>query len=376
MHDASTGDRDRQSAILVTAVIEPIILGDREIAPGRPTFVIAELSANHGGSLDRAVALVRAAAAAGADAVKLQTYTADTMTIVADGPQFTVGDDMVWKGRSLHDLYAEASTPWEWYDALREVADEERIVLFSSPFDPSAVDFLQEHGAPLYKIASFELVDIPLIEHVASKRQPMIMSTGMATADEIDEAVSAARRGGAPSIALLRCNSAYPAPAAEMDLRTIPDMMHRWGLPVGLSDHTLGMASAVASVALGSCLLEKHLTLARSDGGPDATFSLEPDELRATIAMLREAEAALGSVRYGPTEREQPSTAFRRSLYVVADIELGAPLSAANVRSIRPAGGLAPKHLPEVLGRTAARMLRAGTPLTWDDLDITGIRRI
>jgi N-acetylneuraminate synthase len=348
------------------AAVESVAIGDRRVGPGEPAYAIAELSANHHGALEVALEVVDAAARAGADAVKLQTYTADTMTIDCDRPEFLVGEDTLWGGRRLYDLYQEAFTPWEWFDPLAAAAADHGLHLFSSPFDATAVDFLEERELPAYKIASFELVDLPLIERVGATGRPLIMSTGMATADEIDEAVTTARRAGARDIVLLRCNSGYPAPVGEMDLATIPDMAARWGLPVGLSDHTLGSTAAVAAVALGASVVEKHLTLDRAAGGPDAAFSLEPDEFSAMVTAVREAEAAIGTVRYGPAERETASLAFRRSLFVVADVAAGEPLTEASVRSIRPGHGLPPKHLDAVLGRTAAVAIERGTPLTWD----------
>lgn len=347
-------------------LIPSLVVGDREIGPGRPAYVIAEMSGNHGGDFDRAVGLVRAAKDAGADAVKIQTYRPDTMTIDSDKPSFRVGAGTLWEGRSLYDLYGEAMTPWEWHDALRAVADEVSIDFFSTPFDVTAADHLEAMDVPLYKIASFEIVDLELIAHVAAKGKPMIMSTGMATVSEIDEAVSTARRHGAPSVALLRCSSAYPAPQDEMDLHSIPHMAAVWGLPVGLSDHTLGVTAAISAVALGACIVEKHFTDSRSRPGPDSAFSAEPHEVRALVTAIREAEAALGSVRFGPSESERASLVFRRSIFAVADIPEGQLLTRANVRVIRPGHGLPPRELPGVLGRRAAKDIAAGTPLSWD----------
>ena len=338
----------------------------RDIGPGAPTYVIAELSANHRHEFDAALNLVRAAADAGADAVKLQTYTADTITIDSDRPEFRVGAGTVWDGRTLHSLYAEASTPWEWHEPLKRAATDLGLHLFSSPFDPTAVDFLEHLGVPAYKVASFELVDVGLIGRVARTGKPMIMSTGMATLDEITEGVAAAREAGATDLALLKCTSAYPAPPEEANLRTIPDMAERFSVPVGLSDHTLGTDVAVAAVALGACIVEKHLTLSRADGGPDGGFSTEPAEFRAMVAGIRAAERALGSASYEPSAAEAPSRILRRSLFVVADVAKGEPLSEANVRSIRPGHGLHTRHLPTVLGRRAARDIERGTPLSWE----------
>ena len=344
-------------------------LAGRLVGPGQPTYVIAELSANHAGSRAQALEVVAAAADAGADAVKLQTYTADTLTIDSDRPEFLVGEDALWGGRRLHELYAEASTPWAWHEDLKDKAESVGLQLFSTPFDPTAVQFLEQLDPPAHKVASFELVDVPLIERIAATGRPLIMSTGMATAEEIAEAVKAARGSGAEQIALLRCNSSYPAPLDEMDLATIPEMARRWRVPVGLSDHTLSSTAAVVAVALGASIVEKHLTLTRATGGPDAAFSLEPAEFADMVVAVREAETARGGVRFGPTAREQASLLFRRSLFVVADVAAGERLTEATIRSIRPGHGLPPKHLPDVLGCTAKTAIERGTPLRWDLLN-------
>jgi len=346
--------------------VPTIRIGDREVGPGQPTYVIAEMSANHGGSYERAAELVRQAAAAGADAVKVQTYRPETMTIDSTQEPFRVSGGTLWDGQTLFDLYREAQTPWDWHPKLQSEAVALGLDFFSSPFDSSAVDFLVALDVPVLKIASFELVDHALIRAAASTGKPVIMSTGMASAEEIDDAVRVARTGGAGGVALLRCNSAYPAPPGEMDLRTIADMRRRWNVPVGLSDHTLGMTAAVTAVALGACILEKHLTLSRLDRTADAEFSLEPDELRAMVTAVRDAELALGAVRYGPSKRERSSLAFRRSLFVVEDVAKGELFTAQSVRAIRPGHGLAPRHLDEVLGQPAARHVERGTPLAWD----------
>ena len=343
-----------------------IVVGGRIIGRGHPTYVIAELSANHGGSYARAVELLRRAAEAGADAVKVQTYRPDTMTIDSQAEPFRVSGGTLWDGRTLYDLYGEAQTPWEWQPKLQAEAEALGVDFFSSPFDTTAVDFLAGMGVPVLKIASFELIDHALVRAAAGTGIPLIMSTGMASAEEIDEAVGVARAAGAAGLALLRCNSAYPAPAGEMDLATIADMATRWDVPVGLSDHTLGSTAAIAAVALGACILEKHITLSRADPTADAAFSMEPAEFRAMVDAVRDAEVAVGRVRYGPSDREKASLAFRRSLFVVADIEAGEPFTEQNVRSIRPGHGLAPRHLPEVLGRRSAARVERGTPLTWD----------
>lgn len=325
------------------------------------------MSANHLGDFEHAAAIVRAAAEAGADAVKLQTYTADTITIDVDSPLFkdrTGGT--LWEGRGLYDLYSEGSMPWDWQPKLKAIADECGIACFSAPFDHTAVEFLEQMNVPAYKVASFEIVDIPLIRAMARTGKPLIISTGMSTRAEIEEAIAAARDAGATQIAILKCTSAYPAPPEEMNLATIPQMMQDFGVPVGLSDHTLGIAAPVAAVALGACIIEKHFTIARADGGPDGAFSLEPAELETMIDQIRVAERAVGAPTYGPGTTESGSRAFRRSLFVVADIAEGESFTPGNVRSIRPGDGLHPRHYEEVLSKSAAAHIKRGTPLTWD----------
>ena len=341
-------------------------IGRRNIGPEHPVYVVAELSANHNQDFDHAVRIIEAAKEAGADAVKLQTYTPDTITIASDREEFLVSGGTLWDGRNLHDLYAEAFTPWDWQPKLKQVAEDLGMDCFSSAFDSTAVDFLEEMGVPAHKVASFELVDIPLIQKMARTGKPLIMSTGMATLDEIEEALQTARGAGATQIALLKCTSAYPAPAEDMNLRTIPEMARRFGVPVGLSDHTMGIAAPLAAVALGACVLEKHLTLSRSTPGPDSAFSLEPHEFKAMVDAVRIAEKALGEVHFGLSAKEQASRRFRRSLFVVEDVKKGEIFTAANVRSIRPAHGLHTRHLPEVLGRSAAQEIKRGTPLSWE----------
>lgn len=339
------------------------ILG-REVGPGQPAYIVAELSANHLQDFDRAVRLVHEAHAAGADAVKLQTYTADTLTIPSDQPYFKI-QGTIWEGRTLHDLYGEACTPWEWTKPLAHLAAELGMHCFSSPFDETAVDFLAGLEMPAYKIASFELVDLPLIRKVARTGKPVIMSTGMATLTEIERGVSVAREAGATEVALLKCTSAYPSDPADMNLRTIPHLAEAFRVPVGLSDHTPGSAVPVAAVALGACLIEKHLTLLRSEGGPDAAFSLEPEEFKRMVADVRVAEAALGRVCYQLSEKERASRVFRRSLFVTRPVKEGEPFTPDNVRSIRPGHGLEPRHLETVLEGRAACDLAPGTPLEW-----------
>jgi pseudaminic acid synthase len=343
-----------------------ITIGKRRIATGQPVYVIAEISANHHQNFDEAVKIIQAAKEAGVDAVKLQTYTANTMTLASDRAEFLVGGGTLWDGHTLHDLYREAYTPWNWQPELKEVANNIGLDLFSSPFDHTAVDFLERMGVPAYKVASFELVDIPLIKKIAGTGKPIILSTGMATCEEIEEAVAAARQAGAKEIALLKCSSAYPAPAEEMNLRTIPELLRRFDLPVGLSDHTMGIAAPVAAVALGACIIEKHITLSRATPGPDSAFSLEPDEFRAMVDAVRIAEKALGEIRFGPSGKEASSLAFRRSLFVVTDVRSGEIFTPENVRSIRPGHGMHTRHLPEVLGRHAVCDIERGTPLNWD----------
>jgi N-acetylneuraminate synthase len=329
--------------------------------------VIAEVSANHGGALDSALELVEAISKSGADVVKFQHYTPDTITVRSDHPDFQVRGGTLWDGRQLADLYAEAMTPWEWTEALVETASNCGLDWLSTPFDRSAVDFLEQFNIPAYKVASFELIDTPLIRYVASTGKPVIMSTGMATVEEIDAAVEAAQSGGANDITLLRCNSGYPADPSEMDLSAIPFMRERWGLPVGLSDHTLSSTAAVVAVALGATVIEKHVTLRRSDGGPDAAFSLEPHELQDLVDRVKEASATLGSSRFGPSPREEASIAFRRSLRAVRPIAAGEVITEENVRSIRPAGGLHPALLPDLLGRKAIQAIAVGSPMRWED---------
>jgi pseudaminic acid synthase len=343
-----------------------LTLGKRQVGSGRPAYIVAELSANHSGSLDVALELVRAAHAAGADAVKLQTYTADTLTIRSDRPEFRIGGGTLWDGRTLYDLYQEAATPWEWHGALFAEARQLGIDCFSTPFDGSAVEFLEQFNPPAHKIASFELVDLALLRKVAATRRPVILSTGMATLEEITEAVNALREAGCRELALLKCTSSYPAPAEEANLRTISDLASRFNCPVGLSDHTLGIACPVVAVSLGACVIEKHFTLSRQTQGPDSTFSLEPAEFAEMVRAVRAAEAALGSVHYGLTPAEAKSRVFRRSLFAVADIATGEIFTEQNVRSIRPGHGLPPKELPRILGKRAARAISRGEPLSSD----------
>ncbi|MAN79317.1 MAG: pseudaminic acid synthase [Magnetovibrio sp.] len=340
----------------------------RAIGAGYPPYIIAELSGNHNGDIGRAFALIEAAAAAGADAVKLQTYTADTITIDHNGPEFVV-DLPLWRGRTLHDLYREAHTPWDWHAALFDKARACGISLFSSPFDFTAVDFLEDLNCPAYKIASFEMVDTQLIAKAASTGKPMIISTGMASLEEIAQAIQAAREGGCRDLAILHCVSAYPAPYSDAFLANITDLKNRFDVHVGLSDHTPGITVPIAAATLGAVIIEKHVTLSRDDGGVDSQFSLEPDELRSLVDAAAIVPDLLGGPFYGVKESERDSVKYRRSLYVVADIRKGEPFTPDNVRSIRPGLGMAPSALPRILNKHAARDIGAGTPLTPEDIE-------
>jgi len=346
--------------------MKPVLdIGGRKIGPDFPPYVIAEMSGNHNGDLSRALEIVTAAKDAGADALKLQTYTADTITIDYDGPGFTV-EGTLWEGRTLHDLYDEAHTPWAWHKPIFDKARELGIPVFSSPFDFTAIDFLEELGCPAYKIASFEMVDLPLIARAAATGKPLIISTGLANSEEIAEAIAAAKRPGHQDPAILHCISTYPTEPENCNLRIIPNMIDRFKTVVGFSDHTLGTAAAVAAVALGASIIEKHITLDRADGGPDAAFSLEPAEFAAMVRDCNVAFAARGHGRFERPTAEDGLAVFRRSLYVVEDIAAGEPFTPSNVRSIRPGYGLPPKHLDAVFGKAAARDLKRGTPLSWD----------
>ena len=344
-----------------------IAIAGRRIARDAKPFVVAEMSGNHNRSLDRALAIVDAAAAAGAHALKIQTYTADTMTLALESGEFTIDEPgSLWKGRTLHDLYDEAHTPWEWHAPIFERCRALGMIGFSAPFDATAVDFLESLDVPCYKIASFENTDIPLIRKVAATGKPLIISTGMASLEELDESVREARAAGCRELVLLKCTSTYPAPPDCSNLRTIGDLRSRFDCEAGLSDHTAGIGAAIASVALGATVIEKHFTLARADGGVDAAFSLEPHELRSLVDETERAWLALGEVSYGPTQAEAKSLVFRRSLYVVRDMHAGEICTHENVRAIRPGLGLPPKHLDRVLGQAVARDVAQGTPLSWE----------
>lgn len=347
-----------------------ISISGRMIGNEHPPFVIAEMSGNHNGSIDRALSIVEGAARAGAHALKIQTYSADTMTLDVDKSGFRVADrDSLWYGKTLHSLYREAATPWDWHEPIFRRARELGLIAFSTPFDATAVDFLEELGAPCYKIASFENTDIPLIKKVADTGKPLIVSSGMATAGELDETVRAARAAGCNDLILLKCTSTYPANAGDSNIRTIPHLRQLFGCEVGLSDHTLGVGVAVAAVALGASVIEKHFTLSREEGGVDAAFSLEPDEMCRLVEETQRAWESLGTVTYGPTAAEVRSLAFRRSLYVIRDIQAGEQLTDANIRAIRPGHGLPPKFLEIVLGRRASQFIAKGTPLSWTLVD-------
>lgn len=344
-------------------------IAHRAIGPDHPPFVIAEMSGNHNQSLERALAIVDAAAAAGAHALKLQTYTADTMTIDRGDGEFFIGDpNSLWQGKSLYKLYEEAHTPWEWHAPIFERARAHGLLAFSTPFDETAVDFLETLDVPCYKIASFEMTDLPLIRKVAATGKSMIVSTGMASLGEIEETVRAAREAGCRDLVLLKCTSTYPASPENTHLRTIPVLRQAFDCEIGLSDHTMGVGAAIAAVALGATVVEKHFTLARADGGVDSAFSLEPAELSLLVTETERAWQALGGVRWGGTPAEEKSRVFRRSLYVVQDIRAGEAFNRQNIRPIRPGLGLPPKYLEQVLGKTARRDLPKGTPLTWEEL--------
>ena len=346
-----------------------IKIAGRPIGPDHPPFVIAEMSGNHNQSLERALAIVEAAAQAGAHAIKLQTYTADTMTLNVRGGSFEINDpDSLWAGENLHDLYKKAYTPWEWHGPIMERAHELGLICFSSPFDETAVDFLEDLGAPAYKIASFENNHLPLIEKAASTGKPLIISTGMATLGELDDAVRTAREAGCTQLVLLKCTSSYPSSPENTNLRTIPHLRKLFNTEVGLSDHTMGIGVALAAIALGASVVEKHFTLARADGGVDSAFSLEPAELASLVTETERAWQALGEVRYGPTEAEQKSLVFRRSIYVAEDIAEGEVFSIINIRIVRPGNGAPPSFYKQILGLEAKRDYQAGTPLNLQNL--------
>ncbi len=344
---------------------QTIEIKGRKIGSEASVYIIAEISANHGQNYEQAVKILEAVKQAGADAVKLQTYTPDTLTIDCDNEYFRI-KGTIWEGKNLYNLYSEAYTPWDWQPKLKEIAEGMGLDLFSTPFDATAVDFLERMGVPAHKVASFEIVDLPLLRRIAETGKPIIMSTGMATLAEIAEAVQTIREAGGTQLALLKCTSAYPALPEDMNLHTIPHLAKAFDVPVGLSDHTLDIAVPVAAVAVGACIIEKHITLSRADGGPDSAFSLEPHEFKAMVAAVRVAERALGTVHYGVSEVEAKSRVFRRSLFVVKDMQAGEEFTNENVRSIRPGYGLHTRYLNEVIGRFASRNISPGIPLARD----------
>jgi N-acetylneuraminate synthase len=348
--------------------MKQIQIAGRPIGPDHPPYVIAEVSANHNGKLETAMRIIEEAKKAGADAAKLQTYKPDTITLNCDSEDFKIRGGL-WDGRTLYELYEEAHMPWEWHKPLFEHARKVGITLFSSPFDNTAIDLLEDLNAPAYKIASFEAVDLPLIKYAASTGKPMIISTGMADAEEIQEAIDAAREGGCKELAVLHCVSGYPAPAEDYNLRTIPDMIQRFGLVTGLSDHTLDNTTAITSVAMGASIIEKHFTLDRSGGGPDDSFSLEPAELADLCQGAKTAWAALGKVDYGRKSSEQGNVKFRRSLYFVADMRAGELVEKSSVRSVRPGFGIPPKFIDAILGKTLNRDVSSGSPVSWDQFN-------
>ena len=343
-----------------------IQIANKKIGEKHPVFIIAEMSANHLQNYDRAVETIRKAKWAGADAIKLQTYTPDTITIDCDNKYFQIKQGTIWDGTTLYKLYEEAYTPWEWQPKLKEIAEEEGLILFSSPFDNTAVDFLEEMNVPAYKIASFEITDISFIEYIASKGKPIIISTGIATLSDIEEALAACKRMGNSQVALLKCTSAYPSPMEDINLKVIPNMKDTFNTVVGLSDHTLGHTVALGAVALGAKIVEKHFTLHRSDGGPDAKFSMEPDEFKEMVTNIRDLEKALGQVTYELTEKQKKSREHSRSLFVVKDIKKGEVFTHQNVKSIRPGFGLLTKHIGEIIGKRARCDIKKGTPMRWD----------
>jgi len=352
---------------------QTIHIGNRPVGPDHPPFIIEEMSGNHDQSLEKALAIVDAAAETGVDALKLQTYTADTMTIDVDSDLFTITDpNSLWYGRKLHELYQEAHTPWEWHGPIMERCQEHGIMVFSTPFDSTAVDFLEGLNVPVHKVASFENTDHPLLRKIASTGKPIIMSTGMATPDELDESVAVLRAAGCKDLILLKCTSAYPAPPEAINLRALQALRDRYEVPVGLSDHTLGTGVAVAAVAHGAVVIEKHFTLRRSDGGVDAAFSMEPHEMTALVRDTQLAQKALGTGELGRANEERGSLAFRRSIIVTTDIKAGTVLSSDNIRVIRPGFGLPPKHWDRVLGEPIATDISRGTPLEWRHLEDNG----
>jgi len=341
-------------------------IGNRKIGEDHPVFIVAEISGNHNQSFERAKELIRTACQSGADAIKLQTYTPETLTIDCSNKWFQVKVNPAWKGRTLYELHREAYTPWEWQPELKKIAESRGVPFFSSVFDETAVDFCEKMGVPAYKVASFEIVDLELLKKIAGTKKPVIISRGMASLKELELALATLKENGTSQIAVLHCVSSYPAKPEEMNLATIPDIKRRFGLVTGLSDHTLTISTSLAAVALGASIIEKHFTLRRADGGPDAGFSLEPAEFKELVKSVREVEKAIGKAQYGSGKRESENIIFRRSLFVVKDVKKGEELTRENVRCIRPGHGLAPKFLHEILGKRASENIEQGTPLSWD----------
>lgn len=339
--------------------------GERIIGPGQPVFIIAEMSCNHNQNYDRALKIIDAAAEAKADAIKLQTYTPDTITINCDKEPFQVKVNEAWKGQTLYSLYQKVYTPWDWQPKLKEYGESKGLVVFSTPFDNIAVDFLEKMDVALYKVASFEVMDIPLLKRIGQAKKPVIMSRGMSSIKELELAIKTLKDNGASQVAILHCVSSYPAKPEEMNLATIPDLAKKFNVIAGLSDHTLGIAVAITSVALGACIIEKHITLSRADGGPDVGFSLEPNEFKEMVGSVREAEKAVGKPSYVPGGKEFENIIFRKSLFAVEDIKKGGKFSQENIRSIRPGFGLPPKYYDEIMGKVAATDIERGTPLSW-----------
>jgi pseudaminic acid synthase len=346
-----------------------IKIHNKIIGDSLPVFIVAELSANHLQKFDLALKTLEAMKEAGADAVKLQTYTPDTITIDSDNEHFRIKQGTLWDGKTLYQLYQEAYTPWDWHSKLFDFAKELGLICFSSPFDKTAVDFLEELNTPAYKVASFEITDIPLIEYIASKGKPILISTGIATLSDIEEAVNACKRMGNDQIILLKCVSLYPTPFEDANLRTILNMRETFNVPVGLSDHTMGISVPIASVALGAVMIEKHFILDRAIGGPDSAFSLEPEEFKAMVRAVREVEKALGEIKYELTENQIKSREFSRSLFAVKDIKAGETFTEENIKSIRPGYGLHPKYLRDIIGKKARKNIGKGTPLSWDMIE-------
>jgi len=347
-------------------MVKEIKIGNKKIGKRHPVFIVAEISANHLQKFDYAIELIKVARKAGADAVKFQTYTPDTLTIDCDNKYFQIKQGTIWDGKTLYQLYKEAYTPWEWLPKLKKIAEKEGLIFFSSVFDKTSVDFLEKITPPAYKIASFEITDIPLIEYVARKKKPIIISTGIATLSDIKEAVNTCKKVGNNQIILLKCTSVYPAPLEEVNLRTIPNLKETFKTVVGLSDHTLGISIPIAAVALGAKIIEKHLTLDRSLGGPDAAFSLEPEEFKEMVNEIRNVENALGKISYQLGKKIKKNREFRRSLFIIKDIKRGERFTETNIRSIRPGYGLSPKYFKKVLDKEAKRDIEKGTPLSWD----------